>query len=91
MSPQSIQLIYTLFGYEPRISIESDYSNMDEKVRARHDIIRANSEIMKRKQEETYNKSASKVRSLGVGDNVAVRKFGHTSALEQIYEPSKVW
>jgi cleavage and polyadenylation specificity factor subunit 1 len=82
-----------LYGYEPVITIEAEYRNVDPVARARFDKV--NEEIGKSKkvQEEQYNKSSTKVNEYMPNDEVLIRTLGkHQPALGPVYDksPSKI-
>jgi hypothetical protein len=81
---------YSLFGYEPRITIESEFATKDVKTQLRHEDIIGNVTKAKAKQEASYNKGASADRSVEPGEEVLLRKFGHKTALETRYQPATV-
>jgi hypothetical protein len=83
---------YALYGFEPRMSIESEFQNVDKDALTRHEEIRQKTLESKAKQEKYYNRRNTSVMPFFVGDQVVVRKFGHVKALDTIFEefPSKI-
>jgi len=68
---------YVLRGCEPRMLSEKSFENYDPIVKERLDEVLKKNLDEKSRQEDQYNKAATKIPNLKVGDNVVIKKTGH--------------
>ncbi len=81
---------YCLFGYEPKMKIESDYAQVEPGVAERHEQVFKNLKKDKQDHERQYNrKIISEAPKLAVGDQVLVYRKPKSS-FDTLYRPGQV-
>jgi hypothetical protein len=81
---------HVLYGYEPRMTVESEYENWDKEVISRHEEIRKNILRSKESDEAYYNNPLAKTQTHQPGDSVLVKEFNRKNDLEPLFKKGEV-